>query len=53
MKAASLKDPTEALPLYAKVAQSQEETTRFMDALAGNVAFKEFFNPANISRLLA
>jgi hypothetical protein len=28
LKAASLKDPAPTLPLYAKVAQSREETTR-------------------------
>jgi 2-polyprenyl-6-methoxyphenol hydroxylase-like FAD-dependent oxidoreductase len=53
VKAAGLKDPAATLPLYAKVAESAEETTRFMDVLAGVVAFKDFFNPANIARLLA
>ena len=53
MKAASLKDPASAVPIYRKVAQSHEETTRFMDVLAGNIPFKEFFNPASIARLLA
>jgi 2-polyprenyl-6-methoxyphenol hydroxylase-like FAD-dependent oxidoreductase len=42
-----------ALPIYRKVAQSREETTRFMDVLAGNIPFKAFFNPASIARLLA
>jgi flavin-dependent dehydrogenase len=53
LKAASLKDPATAVPIYRKVAQSREETTRFMDVLAGNIPFKEFFNPASIARLLA
>src|SRR3984885_1336661 len=53
LKAASLKDPASAVPIYRKIAQSREETTRFMDVLAGNIPFKEFFNPANIARLLA
>jgi flavin-dependent dehydrogenase len=53
LKAASLKDPASAVPIYRKVAQSDEETTRFMDVLAGNIPFKEFFNPASITRLLA
>lgn len=47
------KDPAPTLPVYAKVAQSREQTTRFMDVLAGTLAFKEFFAPSNISRLLA
>jgi 2-polyprenyl-6-methoxyphenol hydroxylase-like FAD-dependent oxidoreductase len=53
LKAASLKDPASAVPIYRKVAQSREETTRFMDVLAGNIPFKAFFNPASIARLLA
>jgi 2-polyprenyl-6-methoxyphenol hydroxylase-like FAD-dependent oxidoreductase len=53
LKAASLKDPASAVPIYERVAESREETTRFMDVLAGNIPFKEFFNPPNIARLLA
>jgi 2-polyprenyl-6-methoxyphenol hydroxylase-like FAD-dependent oxidoreductase len=53
LKAASLKDPASAVPIYRKVAQSLEETTRFMDVLAGNIPFKALFNPASIARLLA
>jgi len=53
LKAAGLKDPASTFPLYARIAQSAEETTRFMDVLAGNVPFKQFFNPANIARLSA
>jgi flavin-dependent dehydrogenase len=53
LRAAGLKDPTSMIPLYAKVAQSREETTRFMDVLAGTTDFKQFFTPSNISRLLA
>jgi len=53
LRAAGLKDPSAMLPLYARVAQSREETTRFMDVLAGNTDFKQFFTPSNISRLLA
>lgn len=53
IKAASLKDFSSALPLYARIAQSREETTRFMDVLAGNIPFKEVFNAKNIARLLA
>jgi 2-polyprenyl-6-methoxyphenol hydroxylase-like FAD-dependent oxidoreductase len=53
LRAAALKDPTSSLPLYAKVAQSGEETERFMNVLAGTMDFKQFFSPSNISRLLA
>jgi flavin-dependent dehydrogenase len=53
LKAAGLKDPASAVPIYRKIAQSREETTRFMDVLAGNIPFKAFFNPTNIARLLA
>ena len=53
LKAASLKDPASAVPIYRKIAHSREETTRFMDVLAGNIPFKTFFNPASIARLLA
>jgi flavin-dependent dehydrogenase len=53
LKSASLKDPASAVPMYERIAQSREETTRFMDVLSGNIPFKEFFNPPNIARLLA
>lgn len=53
LRAAGLKDPAPTIPLYSKVAQSQEETTKFMDVLAGATDFKQFFNPSNVSRLLA
>ena len=53
LKAASLKDPTSAIPIYGEDAQSREETTRFMDVLSGNIPFKGVFNPPNIARLLA
>jgi hypothetical protein len=53
LKAASLEDPAATVAIYEKVAASNSETTRFMDVLAGNVAWSEFFNPANISRWLA
>jgi len=53
LKAASLKDPMSTVPLYESIARSREETSRFMDVLAGNIPFKDFFNPANIARLLA
>jgi flavin-dependent dehydrogenase len=53
VKAAGLRDPAATLALYAKVAQSPAETTRFMDVLAGTIAAKDYFNPANIARLLA
>jgi hypothetical protein len=53
LKTASLKDPASAVPIYQRIAQSGEETTRSMDVLAGNIPFKEFFNPTNIARLLA
>jgi 2-polyprenyl-6-methoxyphenol hydroxylase-like FAD-dependent oxidoreductase len=53
LRAAALKDPTPSIPLYSKVAQSREETARFMDVLAGTMDFKQFFTPSNISRLLA
>jgi 2-polyprenyl-6-methoxyphenol hydroxylase-like FAD-dependent oxidoreductase len=53
LKAASLKDPASAVPVYSRIAQSREETTRFMDVLAGNTPFTDFFNSANVARLLA
>jgi 2-polyprenyl-6-methoxyphenol hydroxylase-like FAD-dependent oxidoreductase len=53
LKAASLKDPKPTVPLYQRIVQSREETTRFMDVLSGNMPFKDFFNPGNIARLLA
>ena len=52
VRAAGLGDPASALPLYARIAQSPEDTTRFMDVLGGTLAFKAFFNPANLSRLM-
>lgn len=52
VRAAGLGDPASALPLYARIAQSPEDTTRFMDVLGGTLAFKTFFNPANLSRLM-
>jgi flavin-dependent dehydrogenase len=53
LKAAGLKDPAPTMALYAKIAESRDETTRFMDVLAGTSAFKEYFTPSNVSRLLA
>jgi 2-polyprenyl-6-methoxyphenol hydroxylase-like FAD-dependent oxidoreductase len=53
LRAAELRDPTSTIPLYSKVAQSREETKRFMDVLSGTMDFKEFFTSSNISRLLA
>jgi len=53
VRAAGLKDPSAMLALYEKIAQSSEETTRFMDVLAGAADFRQFFTPSNISRLLA
>lgn len=53
LRAATLKDPGTMLPFYSRVAQSNEETTRFMDVLAGTMSYKRFFAPSNISRLLA
>jgi 2-polyprenyl-6-methoxyphenol hydroxylase-like FAD-dependent oxidoreductase len=53
LRAAGLKNPAPNLALYAKVAASPEATTQFMDVLAGTIAFKDYFNPANVSRLLA
>jgi len=53
LRAASLKDPSPMLPLYAQVARSPEETTRFMNVLAGTVDFKRYFTASNIARLLA
>jgi hypothetical protein len=37
LKAASLKDPTSAVPIYERVAKSDQETARFMEVLAGNI----------------
>jgi 2-polyprenyl-6-methoxyphenol hydroxylase-like FAD-dependent oxidoreductase len=53
LKAAALKDPISTIPVYARIASSVEETKRFLDVLAGNADFKQFFNPTNIMRLLA
>ncbi len=52
VKAAGLKEPASAMPIYARIAQSPEETARFMDVLAGNIPAKTVFNPQNIARLL-
>ena len=52
VRAAGLKEPASAIPIYAKIAQSAEETVRFMDVLAGNIPAKSVFNPENIARLL-
>ena len=52
VKAAGLKEPASAIPIYARIAQSAEETVRFMDVLTGNIPAKNFFNPQNIARLL-
>jgi flavin-dependent dehydrogenase len=52
VKAAGLKEPASALPIYASIAQSADETVRFMDVLAGNIPAKDVFNPQNIARLL-
>lgn len=53
VKAASLREQTSAIAIYAKIAQSAAETVRFMDVLAGNISVKDVFNPGNIARLLA
>ncbi len=53
LRAAGLKNPTPNLRLYAGIAKSPEATTQFMDVLAGTIAFKDYFNPANVARLLA
>ncbi len=52
VRAAGLKEPASAVPIYARIAQSAEETVRFMDVLAGNIPAKTVFNPENIARLL-
>jgi 2-polyprenyl-6-methoxyphenol hydroxylase-like FAD-dependent oxidoreductase len=52
VRAAVLADPSSALPLYARIAASAEDTVRFMDVLAGTLPFKDFFNPANLARLM-
>jgi flavin-dependent dehydrogenase len=52
VRAAGLADPTSALPLYAGIAATLEDTTSFMDVLGGTLPFKAFFNPANLSRLM-
>ncbi len=53
LRAARLKDLSPTLPFYAKIARSQEDTTRFMDVLAGVVDFTQFFSSMNTSQLLA
>jgi flavin-dependent dehydrogenase len=52
VRAAGLADPSSALPLYAAIVGSAEDTTRFMDVLAGTLPFKDFFNPTNLARLM-
>jgi 2-polyprenyl-6-methoxyphenol hydroxylase-like FAD-dependent oxidoreductase len=52
LKAAGLKEPAPAMPIYSKIAQSAEDTAQFMDVLAGNQPAKSVFNPQNIARLL-
>jgi hypothetical protein len=52
VKAAGLKEPASAMPIYARIARSAEETMRFMDVLAGNIPAKNVFSPQNIARLL-
>jgi len=39
LKAASLKDPTSAVPIYERVAKSDQETTRFMRYRPGRRVF--------------
>ncbi|WP_298257954.1 NAD(P)/FAD-dependent oxidoreductase [Bradyrhizobium sp.] len=53
VKAASLKEQASAMPIYARIAQSEQDTVQFMDVLAGNTPAKNVFNPENIARLLA
>jgi len=53
LRAAGLKNPAPNLALYAKIAASPGATTQFMDVLAGTTSFKDYFTPANVSRLLA
>ncbi len=53
LRAASLKDPAPTLPLYRKLAQSREDTTRFMDVLAGEADFRLLFNSSKIPRSVA
>jgi flavin-dependent dehydrogenase len=52
VKAASLREPASAIPIYERIGQSDEETMQFMDVLAGNIPAKNVFNPQNIARLL-
>jgi hypothetical protein len=52
VKAASLRETASTIPVYARIAQSAEETVRFMDVLAGNIPAKDVFNSQNIARLL-
>jgi 2-polyprenyl-6-methoxyphenol hydroxylase-like FAD-dependent oxidoreductase len=52
VRAAGLKETASTLPIYARIAQSAEETVRFMDVLAGNIPAKDVFNSQNIARLL-
>jgi 2-polyprenyl-6-methoxyphenol hydroxylase-like FAD-dependent oxidoreductase len=52
VKAAGLRETTSTIPIYARMAQSAEDTVRFMDVLAGNIPAKDVFNSHNIARLL-
>jgi 2-polyprenyl-6-methoxyphenol hydroxylase-like FAD-dependent oxidoreductase len=53
VKAAGLKRQESTMTIYAKIAQSAQDTAQFMDVLAGNIPVKNVFNPENIARLLA
>jgi 2-polyprenyl-6-methoxyphenol hydroxylase-like FAD-dependent oxidoreductase len=52
VKAAGLRETASTIPVYTRIAQSAEETMRFMDVLAGNIPAKDVFNSQNIARLL-
>jgi len=52
VKAAGLRETTSTMPIYARMAQSAQDTVRFMDVLAGNIPAKDVFNSQNIARLL-
>ncbi len=53
VKAAGLKEPAAAMPIYERIGRSAEDTVQFLDVLAGNIPAKNVFNPQNVARLLA
>ncbi|WP_432988883.1 NAD(P)/FAD-dependent oxidoreductase [Dactylosporangium sp. CA-233914] len=45
--------PPDQAALFATIAASPEETTRFLGVLQGSASIPEFFSPANIGRIMS